>query len=501
MDSSKGVVYLVGGGPGDPDLITVKGSTLLQLADVVIHDRLIALGLLKLAPPDAIVISVGKAPGGSGPTQAHINRLLVDHALQGRRVVRLKGGDPYLFGRAWEELQACRAAGVRCVVVPGISSALAAPAAANIPVTVRGVARSLAIATAHHCGQSPADGPNLAALQAVDTLVLLMGRANLAELTRQVIAGGRAPETPAACIERATLPGERWVVATLDSLAAAADRAGLRAPVVVVIGAVADYADRSTGTAPLAGRRVLVTRARDSARHLRLALQERGAAVIEAPLIDIRYPADTPELDHAIRHLQRYAYVVFTSVNGVRGFWKRLGALERDARALGSCRVAAIGTATARSLAERGIRVDLLPPDYRATSMAQALKAQVTAPAAVLLPGSRIARPELADGLRGCGVHVDAAVAYDTVGVPPPATALDALRGGVDAILFHSPSAVRQFAALRIPAGAAVIACIGPTTAQAACDAGLPVAVVPERHTDDGLVQALEHHFASEVRS
>ncbi len=259
MSIDRGVVYLVGAGPGDPDLITVRGLSLLRQADVVVHDRLVARSLLDEVRPDAEVIDAGKAPGQHRYAQQWINALLVGRAKKGRSVVRLKGGDPFVFGRGFEELTACREAGVPCGVVPGVSSAIAAPASVGIPVTTRGAVRSVAIVTGQVAGDGSAPKLNYTALAAMDTIVILMGRANLPELIRGLIDAGRDSATPAACVERATTPDQRVTVATLGTLVDAVDRAALRAPVVTVIGRVAGYAAQSEHESFLALARQSVT--------------------------------------------------------------------------------------------------------------------------------------------------------------------------------------------------------------------------------------------------
>ncbi len=498
MTRERGVVYLVGAGPGDPGLMTVRGRDLLRTADVIVHDRLIGRELLAEARCEAELVDVGKVPGHHRVAQELINEIIVDRARRGLTVVRLKGGDPFVFGRGFEEWTACREAGVECVVVPGVSSALAAPAAAGIPVTCRGVADSVAIVTAENAaGTGPAFDAK--ALARIDTVVILMGRARLAEVTQSLIAAGRDPSIPAACIERATTPRQRVTVATLATIAEAAERDGLCAPIVTVVGEVAAYASDAAAReqSPLCGERVVITRPRSSANELERKLSAAGATTIHCPMIRIVYPASNDALDEAIREIDRYQWLVFSSAHGVIGFWKRLDFLGLDARALGLCKVAAVGPATAKRLRRQGILPELVPPAFDGDALARSLCESSDAPLGrVLFPCGDIARPTIPEALRRRGANVDAVVVYATVDATPSETTRKLIGEGVDAILFCSPSAVRRFASLGLAAGDATIACIGPTTASAARSAGLRVEVMAEEHSTSGLVAALERHYS-----
>ncbi len=496
MTRERGVVYLVGAGPGDPDLITVRGRDLLRTADVVVHDRLIGRELLALARGEAEMVNVGKAPGRHRVTQEQINEIIVDRARKGLIVVRLKGGDPFVFGRGFEEWTACREAGVECVVIPGVSSALAAPAAAGIPVTCRGVADSVAIVTAENAaGTGPAFDAR--ALARIDTVVILMGRARLAEVTRSLVAAGRDPSTPAACIERATTPRQRVTVAALATIAGAAERDGLCAPIVTVVGEAAAYA-ALPALSSLSGKRIVITRPRSSSNELGRKLSTAGATTIHCPVIKIVYPTSNDALDEAILAIKRYQWVVFSSVHGVVGFWKRLAFLGLDARALGSCKVAAVGPATAKRLRRQGILPELLPPAFDGDALARSLCESSDLPLGrVLFPCGDIARPTIPEGLRRGGASVDAIVVYATVDATPSQATRKLIGEGVDTIVFCSPSALRRFAALGLSAGDAKIACIGPTTAAAAKSAGLRVEVIADDHCASGMVAALERHYSA----
>lgn len=498
MSAAAGTVYLVGAGPGDPQLITVRGRRLLSRADVVIYDRLVSRALLRMTRADAELVNVGKRPGHARVSQDQIHRLLIEHAQRGRHVVRLKGGDPFVFGRGFEELTACREAGVPCVVVPGVSSALAGPAAAGIPVTNRHRARSFGVFTAATATSVDVRTPQLdyEALARLDTVVILMGGERLADVARRFIDAGRDPATPVACIQSATSARQRVAVATLDTIAGTAVREGLRAPLVTVIGDVAGLGrnpDLSLGdTRALSGVRVLVTRPRSTSRELTETLRGHGAEVISCPLLRITYGSSASELDAAMSSLATFDWVIFTSVHGVRAVARRLRAACKDARAFGAARVAAIGSATAGELALLGVCPDLIPETYSAAALSESLvRASAGRLGRILLPRADIARSELPNALRNAGANVHEVAAYRTQTITPPRRALVELSKGVDVIVFCSPSAVRRYVALGLGIAEAMIACLGPVTAEAARRAGLPVEVVAENHSTGGLVSAL----------
>ncbi len=509
MDSSNGLVYLVGAGPGDPDLITVKGRRLLTIADVVLHDRLCPRALLAECRPVAELIDVGKTPGRPAMSQARINELLIQHARAGRTVVRLKGGDPFVFGRGAEELAACRGAGVDCIVIPGITSALAVPAEVGVPMTHRNVSRSFAVVTGRAGDGAELPPHDYAALARIDTLVLLMGRANLRQIASALLAAGRAPTTPAAAIAAEVGTGQRLVTAPLADIADAADRAGLAAPVVTVIGETAALARaqsdwlaaRQVGR-PLAGRRIAVTHATAHPSELRRLLIESGATIVDFPLLRITFPDETPALDRALRTLPEFDWVVFTSISAVRGFWRRLETLGHDACSLKNCRIAAVGPAAARELRGYGVTASLVPAAYTAESLAQALcAAHGVRGRKVLVPHGSLAMQALQNALRTAGADVIGAVAYVTDAATPTPAAVENLQAGVDAFVFCSPSGVLRFAALNLDLPRTTMACIGPTTAEAAARLGYAVDIVPDRPGTKGLVAALAAHFAGAGRS
>ena len=479
-------VALVGAGPGDPGLITVRGAEMLGRADVVVYDRLVARSLLELVPPAAERISVGKAPGRVEMDQSDINDLLVERARAGDTVVRLKGGDPFVFGRGGEEAEALAAAGVPFEVVPGITSAVAAPAYAGVPVTHRGVSTHFTVVTGHvdpAKGGSDVDWEALA--RAGGTLVILMGAGRIGEIAERLVAGGLAPHTPAVAVRHGTRPDQRTVRATLATIAGA----NVEAPAAIVVGAVAGLDLAWFESRPLFGRRVVVTRAREQASGLRARLERLGAEVVELPAIEIDPIAVTvPDLD-------AFAWLVLTSANGVATLFDRgLVASGRDARALAGVRVAAIGPGTAAALAARGIRADLVPERFVAEALLDAFPPPSGSGARVLLARAEQARDALPKGLEEKGYAVDVLATYRTVAATPDPDAVARVsRGDVDAITFTSSSTVTNLCDLlgTLPDPQPLVASIGPVTSKTALERGLRVDVEAEEHTIDGLVDAL----------
>ncbi len=514
-----GKVWLVGAGPGDPGLITVAGLERLRDADVIVYDRLVSPRLLEHARPDAELIFMGKVAGKGLPAgrqgahdQGKINDLLVEKALEGKRVVRLKGGDPFVFGRGGEEAEALRAAGVPFEVVPGVTSAAAVPAYAGIPVTHRGLASTFAVVTGHEDpgkDESAIDWGRLAT--AVDTLVLLMGVKTLPEIIDRLIEGGRPAETPVAVIQSGTTPEQRTVTGTLADIVRRVREAKLQPPAVTVVGEVARLRETLAWfeARTLFGKRVLVTRTRRQASALARLLVEEGAVPVELPVIEIEPAVDEAAAEAALDGLRAGAYqcVVFTSANAVEAFFglMRERGLDlpagRQAPRVRRWRTAAIGPATADALAEHGIIADAVPDEYVAESLVGALREAPLRPGDhVLVPRAESARPELVEGLRELGAEVDEVTLYRAA-VPKeaPAEALSLLReGGIDIVTFTSSSTVRNLAALldndveclRKP----LVACIGPITAKTARDLGLRVDVEAAEHTIPGLVRAITEH-------
>jgi uroporphyrinogen III methyltransferase/synthase len=494
-----GFVYLVGAGPGDPGLLTARAIEVLGRADVILHDRLVPAEALRHARPDAVVVDVGKVGGGEQVPQAETERLLVEHARAGRVVVRLKGGDPFVFGRGGEEARVLREAGIGYEVVPGVTAGIAAPAYAGIPVTFRGAASAVAFVTGHEDPAKPQtaiDWPALAAFPG--TLVFYMGVRQLARICEQLIAAGRPAGEPAAIVERGTLPGQRSIVATLGTLPARAAEAQIRAPAVTVVGDVAALGGELGWfeRRPLSGRTIVVTRARSQASALAARLRELGAAVVEAPAIRIEpLPIELPEI-------ASFDLLCVTSPNGA----ERLLEEVRDARALAGPRIAAIGPGTARALRAGGIEPDIVPERAVAEALVEAL-ADVPVRRALIARAAE-ARDVLPDALRARGAEVVVAALYRTVAEPLDDAVRDAALAA-DYVTFASASAVRSFlraaggtlaregpgaaAGTDRPAGDARprLVSIGPATSAALREAGLEPDVEATVHTPDGLVEAL----------
>jgi uroporphyrinogen III methyltransferase/synthase len=484
-----GRVHLVGAGPGDPGLITARAQALISQADVVLHDRLSPLEALELAPDEAEVVYVGKEGGGKAVPQERTVELMIDRAREGKRVVRLKGGDPFVFGRGGEEGLALAEAGIPFEVVPGVTAGLAAPAAAGIPVTHRDLASAVALVTGHEDPEKAGVGLDWDALAAFPgTLVLYMAVRALPEVAKRLLDAGRAGEEPAAVIERGTLPDQRVVEGTLADIAGRAAGEGVRAPAVTVIGAVAGLrrvlAGGATG-APLAGRRVVVTRARAQASELSVRLRGLGASVVEAPAIRIR------PLDGDLPDLATYDLLCLTSPNGVEQLFARLAASGRDARALAGTTVAAIGPGTARALGDRGIVADVVPERFVAEGLAEALSdVQVQR---ALVARARAARDVLPEALRERGAEVDVVALYETVAEPLGDDVLASARDA-DYVTFTSSSTVRFFlgaARTREVIAGSRIASIGPVTSATLREHGIEPDVEAADHDIDGLVEAL----------
>ncbi len=483
-------VYLVGAGPGDPGLLTVRGAEVLGRADVVVYDRLSVEALLDLAPAGAERISVGKAPRQVTMTQEQINDLLVDKGRAGGTVVRLKGGDPFVFARGGEEAAALAAAGIGYEIVPGITSAIAAPAYAGIPVTLRHSSTSFTVVTGHEDPSVGEDGTVDwdAVARVGGTIVILMGVARIGRIAERLMAAGRSPDTPAAAVRWGTRPEQHTIRATLGTIA---DQP-LEAPSVIVVGDVAAVDLRWFEDRPLLGRRVVVTRTRQQASTLAAGLRLLGAEPLEVPVIEIADPADGGALLLEVAgRLGTYDWVVVTSPNGAERLLGAIAELGLDARAFGSARVAAIGPGTARVLSAGGLRADLVPERYVAESLLEALTAAGPAAGRALLARAEVARDVLPEGLRAAGWAVDVVDAYRTL----PAAVSDASRAavaGADVVTFTSSSTVERFLeALGPDAVPPVVACIGPITAATARQHGLTVDVEAAEHTIDGLLTAL----------
>ncbi|HUB76085.1 MAG TPA: uroporphyrinogen-III C-methyltransferase [Solirubrobacteraceae bacterium] len=483
---SAGRVFFVGAGPGDPGLLTARALELIADADVILHDRLIPAQALAGARADAEVIDIGKQGGGPSAAQSQIERALVEHARAGRRVVRLKGGDPFVFGRGGEEALAVRAAGIDYEVVPGVTAGVAAAAYAGIPVTQRGLASAVALVTAHEDpgkAESAIDWEALARFPG--TLVFYMGVRQLEALAAALLAAGRPASEPAAIVERGTLPGQRTVAATLGTLAQRAAEERVAAPAVTIVGPVAGLAEELAWLArgPLGGRTVVVTRARAQAGELRRRLEALGARVVEAPAIRIA-PREGLELPP----LEGFDLLCLTSANGAELLLAALGERGLDARALAGVRVAAIGPGTAAALRERGVIADVVAERFLAEGLLEAL-AGVRATRALLARAAG-ARDTLVEGLRERGVEVVALELYDTLAETLEPAAIAALEDA-DYVTFTSASTVRNLLAQARPGARARLASIGPITSAALREHELEPHVQATEHDLDGLVRAL----------
>ncbi len=499
-----GICYLVGAGPGDTGLLTLRGREVLQRADVVVYDHLVNRELLGFAPAGAELIYAGKKSGDHTMPQDEINDLLVKHTAAGRCVVRLKGGDPFVFARGAEECAALAAAGLTFEVVPGVSSAIAGPAYAGIPVTRRSVNSVLTIFTGHHDPSDPAAAAVYAGLGAAPgTKVMLMGVENLAGIASQMIAGGAAPSTPAAAVRWATRGDQQVVRGTLADLAARVKKSGLTAPAVVVFGEVAEAASALDWVAvrPLFGRRIVITRSRAQASKLAGALRDLGADVYELPLIRREPPPELREFAELVQDAHGYEWIVFTSANGVDAFFEMFYKLYDDAREIGGTRFAAVGAATAQRIKEHHFHVDLVAENFHAESLVETFKKETDVENVKML----VVRPEettgvLAAGLGKMGAIVDEAIAYRTVPETEDRTrARERLAAeGADLAVFTSSSTVRNFFAQKIayPPGLK-FASIGPVTTGTMKEHGTKPAVEAARHDVDGLVEAIRKYFAS----
>ena len=502
------LVSLVGAGPGDPGLLTVKGQRRLQEAEVVVYDRLIEPALLDHAPPGAELIYAGKGPDGHTLTQAEINDLLVERARRGRRVVRLKGGDPFVFGRGGEEASALAAAAVPFEVVPGVTAAIGALAYAGIPATDRRFSSSVAIVTGRPgedgSGRGRSAKPWRALAGRADTLIVLMGLGALAEIVDDLLAEGLPPSTPAAVVHWGATPRQRTARGTLGTIVAAA--AGLGAPAALVVGDVVGLAD-SLGwfeARPLFGMRIAVTRSLERAGSLCDRLLELGADAVELPAIGFQPPDDPSPLDDALRRLAGFDWMVLASPTAVDYTLGRLRSLGADARAFGGARIAAVGPATAVALEGHGLRADLVPATATADGLLKDLAAVAVAGTRVLLPRTDIADDTIPAGLGRLGAVVTEVVAYRTTVPEGLGDALQrVLARGLDLVCYSSSSTVNHLVrALGSQSASALAgvpaACIGPATAAAARDAGLNVVVEAAEHTVPGLAHAIVAWRAAE---
>ena len=505
-----GKVYLVGAGPGDPGLITVRGKNLLERAEVVVYDYLAGKKLLKHAPASAELIYVGKKGGVEhSHSQEEINQMLVDHARQGKMVVRLKGGDPFIFGRGGEEVQQLHGAGVPFEVVPGVTSATAAATYAGIPITHRDYTASVAFLTGHEDPTKENSGINWEKLATgVGTLVIYMGIKNLPIIVANMIKYGRDPQTPVAVVRWASTPEQRSVVGTLATIAQVVADSGIKPPSLIIIGEVVSLRDTIDWyeKRPLFGKKIIVTRTREQASELVAGLEEYGADCLEYSTINIQ-PVDSYEiLDDELERINEYHWILFTSLNGVKYFFERLYGKGLDARHLKGPEIAVVGKSTADLLLKYGVHADLIPSVFTGEGLAESLLDQGVEGRNILIPRALQGREILPETLRGAGAQVTVAPVYQNCPAQGDKEFLrsELEKGGVEMVTFTSSSTVRNFLALldeenqdelkKLLAGVK-IAAIGPITAKTVTDSGLRVDIQPEQHTIPAMIEAIVAHY------
>ncbi len=502
--SKKGTVYLVGAGPGDPGLCTVRCLELIRSADVIVYDYLVDERVLREAKASAELVYVGKQAGHHTMRQEDINRLLIELSSKHSCVVRLKGGDPFVFGRGGEEALELQAAGVPFEVVPGVTSGIAAPAYAGVPLTHRGVATSALFVTGHEDPSKVKEDLDWTALAPTgSTLAFYMGVRNVGPIAKKLMETGRSGETPAALIRWGTTPLQHTLVARLDEIADRAAEQGFAPPAIFLVGKVISLRDRLRwfDNRPLFGKRIVVTRSRAQASELTQLLESRGAAVIEAPTIDIRPPESYDELDSAIGRIQEYSWVVLTSQNAVQALFERLQALGFDSRLLAGVKCAVVGDATASALLTYGIRADLTPARQTADGLLTAFEAQkiMLSGERFLFPCSNLSGRTLTDGLQVLGAEVDRTIAYITAVSELPEQLTSDLKP--DLVTFTSSSTVTNFAAGMRSAGrenelASIAgASIGPVTTNTASDEGISIVVEADEPSIASLVHSVEEYF------
>jgi len=510
MKTMKGKVYLVGSGPGDPGLITVKGLECIERADVLIYDFLASPIFLKHAPENAEIIYVGKKGGDHTLSQEKINSLIVEKAKSGLTVTRLKGGDPFIFGRGGEEAEVLINAEIPFEIVPGVTSAIAAPAYAGIPLTHRKFTSTLAFVTGHEDPLKEESSIDWTALaRGIGTIVFLMGVKNLPYITNRLISHGMDPDTPVALIRWGTTPRQTTVTGKLDTISERAKNAGFKPPAVIVVGHVVKLRERMKWfeNRPLMGRSIVVTRAREQASELVKRLSDLGAECLECPTIKVAPPDDLKPLDKAIENLSTYDWLIFTSVNGVNFFFNRLFVNNKDVRALSNVHTAVIGPATAKRLFDFGLQSDIVPESYRAESIIKAFAGKDINGKKMLLPRAKEARPILPLELTRMGAVVDEVTAYCTRAVQDNVDLmLTRLKEKtIDLITFTSSSTVKNFHALLPPEDleslmqGVTVASIGPITGDTARDLGFDVHIIAESFTIPGLCQAIRQHYSTKT--
>ncbi len=499
----KGIIYLVGAGPGDPGLITLKAVECLQQADVVVYDYLANKVFLDLAPKRSEKIYVGKKGAFHSKEQEDINHLLIRKASQGKTVVRLKGGDPFIFGRGGEEAEALSAAGISFEVVPGVTSPIAVPAYAGIPLTHRDFTPAVTFVTGHEKEEEGALNPNWEALSKMGTIVFLMGFANLSRIAKHLMEAGRKPSTPVAVIEWGTLPRQKVAVGTLETIVEEVHRKKIKPPTIIVVGEVVSLRKKLSWfeKKPLFGKKILVTRSREQASLLSKGLEEQGAEVIEIPTLEIKSSrgAACCALDKSIQLISKYQWLIFTSVNGVVCFFDRLKKMKKDLRDLKGIQIAAIGSSTAQAIEERGLYVDQVASEFRAEGLIKALRKKNLKGKRILIPRAKTAREILVEELKKLKAKVDIVEVYRTMLPKENIKKLKAIleKEKIDLLVFASSGTVENFVKMAGTVPSIPTACIGPITGKTAKAYGMNVVVKPVKATILALVDAIETYFLS----
>lgn len=504
-----GKVYLIGAGPGDPGLITVKGLECVRNADVIIYDYLANERLLEHRKPAAEMVYVGKQGGRHTLPQQEINALIVKHAREGRVVARLKGGDPFIFGRGGEEAEELVEHGIPFEVVPGVTAATSVPTYAGIPLTHREHTASVAFVTGHEDPDKPESKVHWDKIATgIGTLVFFMGMKNLPNIVENLVRHGRSGKTPVAAIQWGTRTDQRVVTGTLEDIVARVREAKLGPPAIIVVGEVVKLREKLSWfeTRPLFGKRVVVTRSRDQASVFAELLMNAGATAIEFPSIEVVPPSDWQELDGAINSAETFHWMIFTSANAARFFFERLKALGKDIRILKGVKICAVGPKTAEALEQYGLRPDLVPEEFKAEGVLKALGGRGVKGVRFLIPRAKKAREIIPEKLRELGAEVVVATAYENV---RPATDMERVRKlfqekKIAAVTFTSSSTVNNFVEMlgqkeyKTLVKDVAVACIGPVTAKTAEEAGMKVDIMPKDYTIPALVEAMVEYFRKE---
>jgi len=502
----KGIVYLIGAGPGDPELLTLKGKKFLALAEVIVYDYLVNPELLKFARDGAEIIYVGKTRGHKEMPQREINRLITKKALEGKIVARLKGGDPFIFGRGGEEAVELARHGIRFDVIPGVSSPIGATSYAGIPLTHRDYSSSFAVVTGHKDSKKLKTSLPWEALARIGTVVFLMGVEMLEQNLKKLVEMGKSPDTPVAIITWGTLPNQSTLTGTLGNIVDLSKEKKISSPSIIVVGDVVNLRNKINWfeSKPLFGKTVLVTRARIQAKIFAELLEEEGAQVIEFPTIDVAPLRTSTRIDKAIENLDRYNWLIFTSVNGVTFFFQRLREMQSDVRDLKGIRIAAIGEKTKSEINKMGIKVDLIPQEFRAEGLIELFEKIDVDGSRVLIPRAKIARQILPVKLRKMGASVDVLPVYETK--MPEKLKIDKLRrllrnGFIDVITFTSSSTVKNFFSMigrdKKIISRSTIACIGPITAETIRSFGIEPEIISGTYTVQGLTKEIATYFAA----